>query len=401
MTVSQALTVEQLNSYIRDVIASAPLLNHVTVKGEISNLRIYSSGHLYFSLKDENSSLPATMFNGVGKLKFTPENGMKVICTGYVSVYVRDGQYRFYASDIMPDGVGSLAIAFEKLKAKLNAEGLFDQAHKKPIPKYPFRVGLVTAPNGAAVRDMINVTKRRFPAAEIILSPSTVQGPGAPAELISALQLLDSSSLCDVIIIGRGGGSMEDLWCFNDENLARAVFNCNTPIISAVGHEIDFTICDFVADMRAPTPSAAAELAVPDSAELLRKFSNVQTRLTQYLTTTTQYLSHRLSSLSSRPVLANPSVFLDEKKTFLLQVEDRLSRSLDLTLDRKKNSLTLQKEKLMSLNPLSILDRGFSVTLSQDGKVVRNVADLPAGTDFRVRLSDGTVDAVSKNTNKT
>lgn len=314
-TGSRAWTVEQLNTYIKDYLAGASFLNRVTVKGELSNLRVYGgSGHLYFTLKDEKSTIPATMFGGAGKLKFKPDNGMKVICTGRVAVFVRDGQYRLYADDIQPDGVGALAIAFEQLKQKLAAEGLFDPAHKKKLPKIPFRVGVITAPNGAAVRDMINVTRRRFPAAKILLAPATVQGPNAPGELISALKLLDENKLCDVILIGRGGGSMEDLWCFNDENLARAVYACETPIVSAVGHEIDFTICDFVADLRAPTPSAAAEIAVPDAVELARKFGNVQDVLLRALVNRTEYLKQRLNAVASRPVLASPMAYFDDRK---------------------------------------------------------------------------------------
>jgi len=272
----RALTVEQLNTYIKDYLNTSPLLQKVYVKGEISNVRVYGgSGHIYFTLKDENSAIPATMFGGASKLKFKPENGMKVLCLGRVAVFVRDGQYRLYAEEMEPDGIGSLYIAFEQLKKKLEAQGLFSPAHKKKIPKIPFSVGIITAPGGAAVRDMINVSHRRFPAAKLYLYPSLVQGPNAPAQLISALKNLDESGICDVIIIGRGGGSAEDLWCFNDENLARAVYDCKTPIISAVGHETDFTICDFVADLRAPTPSAAAELAVPDVRELKKQFGNV------------------------------------------------------------------------------------------------------------------------------
>lgn len=389
-----ALTVEQLNTYIRDYLAGAPVLSCVTVKGEVSNLRVYgASGHLYFTLKDEKSTIPATMFGGKGKLKFEPKDGMKVICTGRVSVFVRDGQYRLYADDMQPDGVGSLAIAFEQLKQKLSAEGLFDPAHKKPLPKYPFRVGLITAANGAAVRDMINVTRRRFPAAEILLAPATVQGPNAPGELIAALKLLDGNKLCDVIIIGRGGGSMEDLWCFNDEALARAVYACETPIISAVGHEIDFTICDFVADKRAPTPSAAAELAVPELGEELRKFGNVQKILLRDLENRTAALKQRLHLLASRPVLAGPKQYFDDRKMFVSRLEERLETLTAVQLERRKQGLKLQDGKLRSLNPLAVLERGYSVALDDDGKVLSGVSQFEKGKPFTLRVSDGTVRA--------
>lgn len=385
-----ALTVEQLNTYIRDFLAGAPLLSHVAVKGELSNVRVYgASGHIYFTLKDEKSAIPATMFGGAGKLKFKPESGMKVICTGRVSVFVRDGQYRLYADSIEPDGIGALAIAFEQLKQKLQAEGLFDPAHKKRIPKIPFRVGIITAPNGAAVRDMINVTHRRFPAAKLLLAPATVQGANAPGELIDAIRLLDENRLCDVILIGRGGGSMEDLWCFNDEALARAVFACRTPIISAVGHEIDFTICDFVADLRAPTPSAAAELAVPDVRELTRKFGNVQDKLTAGVERRVQMLAERLRLLASRPVLVSPQAYFDERKSEVARLEERLLAALAVATERKKQRLNLQSAKLHSLNPLAVLDRGYAVTLNAAGAVVRSPNELQSDEPFAVRLAQG------------
>lgn len=390
----RAMTVEQLNTFIGNYLAGSPLLSCVTVKGEVSNLRAYGpSGHLYFTLKDEKSTIPATMFGGLKKLKFDLKDNMKVICTGKVAVFVRDGQYRIYADDIQPDGVGALAAAFEELKRKLNAEGLFDPAHKKKLPKYPFRVGLITAANGAAVRDMINVTRRRFPAAKILLAPATVQGPSAPGELIAALKLLDENKLCDVIIIGRGGGSTEDLWCFNDEALARAVYACETPIISAVGHEIDFTICDFVADQRAPTPSAAAELAVPDLTEELRKFGNVQKILVRDLENRTASLKQRLLLLASRPVLVGPRVYFDERKMQIGHLEERMQTLIEMRLERQKQGLKLQGEKLCSLNPLAVLERGYSVALGEDGTVLKTVSQFEKGKTFTLRVSDGTVKA--------
>lgn len=388
----QTLTVEQLNTYIRDYLAGAPLLAQVAVRGELSNVRVYGgSGHIYFTLKDEKSAIAATMFGGAGKLAFRPENGMKVLCVGRVSVFVRDGQYRLYAESIEPDGVGSLAAAFEQLKRKLEAEGLFDPAHKKRIPKIPFRVGVITAENGAAVRDIINVTQRRFPPAQILLAPATVQGPSAPAELIRALHLLDDGGLCDVILIGRGGGSMEDLWCFNDEQLAREIFACRTPIISAVGHETDFTICDFVADLRAPTPSAAAELAVPDVRELLRKFDNLQNRLTGLVGTRLQLLSQQLQALASRPVLASPQAYLDDKRMGLAQTEERLHRAMDLFLERRAQQLHVLEEKVRTLNPLAVLERGYAVVYDEAGGILRDASALAPGDRFTVRLAEGTL----------
>ena len=396
----RAVTVEQLNTYIRDFLAGAPYLSNVTVKGELSNVRVYgASGHIYFTLKDEKSTIPATMFGGKGKLNFEPEAGMKVVCTGRVSVFVRDGQYRLYAESMEPDGIGALAIAFEQLKRKLDAEGLFSPLHKKKIPKIPFRVGIITAAGGAALRDMINVTSRRFPAAKLLIAPATVQGPNAPPELIRALHLLDDNNLCDVIIIGRGGGSMEDLWCFNDEALAREIYACKTPIISAVGHEIDFTISDFVADLRAPTPSAAAELAVPDMVELGRKFGNVQEKMKTSLQNRVSVMSQRLQFLASRPVLTSPQAYFDDRKQQILSLEERLNRALVVSSDRKNQKLQLQAEKLRSLNPLAILDRGFSVALKEDGTILRTPTDVELGEAFTLRMAKGEMKAVKTQEN--
>lgn len=393
----KTLTVEQLNTYIKDYLSTSPLLNKVVVKGELSNVRVYGgSGHIYFTLKDENSAIPATMFGGASKLKFKPENGMKVVCTGRVAVFVRDGQYRLYAEEMEPDGIGSLYIAFEQLKAKLQKEGLFAPEHKKKIPKIPFSVGIITAPGGAAVQDMINVSRRRFPAVKLYLYPSLVQGPSAPAQLISALKNLDASGICDVIIIGRGGGSTEDLWCFNDEGLAHAVYECKTPIISAVGHETDFTICDFVADLRAPTPSAAAELAVPDVRDLKKQFENVQTRLVNTLSARTDYLRQRLLTLSQRPVLQSPQSYFDDRRMAVARDEEKLYQLVGTRLERERMRLFAQNEKLNSLNPLSVLGRGFSVAFGEDGKAIRSVDELPEGKEFELMLSDGRKKAIAK-----
>ena len=393
----KTLTVEQLNTYIRDYLSTSPLLNKVVVKGELSNVRVYGgSGHIYFTLKDENSAIPATMFGGASKLKFKPENGMKVVCTGRVAVFVRDGQYRIYAEEMEPDGIGSLYIAFEQLKAKLQKEGLFAPEHKKRIPKIPFSVGIITAPGGAAVQDMINVSRRRFPAVKLYLYPSLVQGPSAPAQLINALKNLDESGLCDVIIIGRGGGSAEDLWCFNDESLAYAVYECKTPIISAVGHETDFTICDFVADLRAPTPSAAAELAVPDVRDLKKQFENVQSRLVNTLSARTDYLRQRLLTLSQRPVLQSPQSYFDDRRMAVARDEERLYQLVGNRIERERMKLFAQNEKLNSLNPLSVLGRGFSVAFGEDGKAIRSVDELPEGTEFELLLKDGKKKAIAK-----
>ena len=392
--VRDPITVEQLNTYVKDYLGNSPFLANVLVKGELSNVKVYGgSGHIYFTLKDEKSSLSATMFGGASKLDFTPENGMKVICSGRVAVFVRDGKYQLYADTMQPDGAGSLFIAFEQLKAKLEKEGLFDAAHKKPLPKIPFSVGIITAPGGAAVRDMINVTHRRFPAAKLYLYPSLVQGPSAPAQLIEAVKALDASKKCDVIIIGRGGGSAEDLWCFNDEALARAVYECETPIISAVGHETDFTICDFAADMRAPTPSAAAELAVPDAATLAHQFGNVQRRLNSRLELSTKYARTRLETLSLRPVMQSPRAYFDERRMALARCEEKLQNAAGTRVEREKLRVNAISGKLASLDPLAVLDRGFAVAFAQGNKAIRSVAELPEGSEFTLRLKDGEVPA--------
>lgn len=390
-----AYSVFQLNQYIRDYLADSPVLRNITVRGEVSNLHPFKD-MLFFSLKDENATIRAVLYNASSKLPFRLEDGMNVLCTGYIVVYVRDGQYQLNVTGIRPDGVGSLAVAFLKLKERLNAEGLFALDKKKSIPRYPFRIGLITAPKRAAVKDLLSVIRRRFPAADILLAPATVQGPNAPAELIRSLRLLDENNLCDVIIIARGGGSMEELWCFNDENLARAVFACRTPVITGVGHETDETIIDYVADLRAPTPSAAAENAVPVQSEILQSVQLQRKRISNAVERSVSFLSHRLNALISRPVLANPQAFLSERKQHLATLEERLTANLVMALDRKKQGLRVQQEKMNALNPLSVLDRGYALAVGEDGRVVRRADDLPEGKRFLVRLSGGAVRARSE-----
>lgn len=414
MSEQKSLTISQLNTCIKDYLDNVPMLRNVYVKGEISNLKLYgSSGHIYFTLKDQNSCLKAIMFGGISKLKFRPEDGMKVVCHGRVAVFVRDGTYQIYVDNMEPDGIGSLYIAFEQLKSRLESEGLFSSEHKKKLPKIPFRIGIITASTGAAVRDMINVTGRRFPAAKIIIYPSLVQGDSAPAQLIKALKYIDENKLADVIIIGRGGGSIEDLWAFNNEALARVIYSCETPVISAVGHETDFTIADFVADKRAPTPSAAAEIAVPDSSELKIKFGNAQNRLISLVKTQTDGLRRHLQLLSDRPVLQNPLTSFDDKRMTLARLEEKLCGAFDFTLlrnnltyldkrfaqlavintERKSQQLKIQSEKLLSLNPMSVLERGYSAAFKSDGTVIKSTDDLKTDDTFDLILHDGTVHA--------
>ncbi len=407
------VTVTELNGLIKSVLEGLPVLRKIVVKGEISNLTVQQ--HIYFTLKDDESTIKAVMFrSAASELDFKPQNGMKVTVTGHVGVYAKSGSYQLYCDEIEQDGVGALYIAFEKLKAKLAAEGLFDESHKKPLPKIPFRVGLITAPTGAAVRDMIDVTRRRFPAAQLILCPSLVQGTSAPAQLIEAVKTLDGSGLCDVIIIGRGGGSIEDLWAFNDEALARAVYACKTPIISAVGHEIDFTICDFVADRRAPTPSAAAEIAVPDKRELLKKFDNLQSRFDTLVKAKIDGAKLQLGRLSERQVLVNPLYAFDEKRVLidklqtqmlsavsgrvetdkqsLLRLADRLQKSCGDCVLTQKQRIEVLSGRLSVLSPLAVLDRGYAAVY-KDGEVVAKASELVKGDKIKVRFADGSKDA--------
>ena len=386
------MTVSELNGYIKKVFDGDRILNAVTVKGEISNFTNHRSGHLYFSLKDNDGQIRAVMFSSRAmRLKFMPENGMKVIVHGSVSVYQRDGSYQLYANTMQPDGIGALYLAYEQLKEKLYNEGLFDESHKKRIPMFPERIGVVTSPTGAAVRDIINVTGRRYPLAKIFLYPALVQGEGAEADLIKAVDYLDSSGLCDVIIIGRGGGSIEDLWAFNSEALSRRIYSASTPIISAVGHETDFTICDFVSDMRAPTPSAAAELAVPDIREIYMTIADLSDRAANALIKCLDRKKERLKLLSESGALNNPKLIIDVKRDQLHSSYKEILRSLTVLIREKNDRLLLDSEKLNALSPLAVLKRGYSVAKS--GKeILRSVDDIKIGDNVHLILSDGEAD---------
>ncbi len=394
-----AVTVTQLNEYVKKLIDTTPALTDISVKGEISNFKNhYSTGHFYFTLKDDGGLIRAVMFrSSASKLKFMPEDGMKVVAHGRVSAFVRDGQYQLYVDYLEPDGIGALYIAYEQLKRKLEAEGLFDPARKKPIPKIPTRVGIITSATGAAVRDMINVAGRRFPYAKLILYPALVQGPDAPPQLIAGVQYFNETASADVIIIGRGGGSLEDLWAFNDEQLARTVAASRIPVISAVGHETDFTICDFAADRRAPTPSAAAELALPETQELKRKINNIISRenavLTQIITRHRQHLSR----LSAARVLTSPMHFIDDKRMAVISLAERMTLSEKNALSLKTARLSAVVGKLDALNPLSVLSRGFSAVYGTDGKIVKSTAQMQVGETITLRVADGEADAIVQN----
>lgn len=386
------LTVAQLNAYIKQIIDSNSILSDVYIKGEISNFTNHRTGHFYFTLKDPASLIRAVMFkSAVSKLKFLPENGMKVIVRGRVSAFVRDGQYQIYVEQMEPDGIGSLYIAFEQLKRKLEAEGLFSPARKRPLPKIPTRIGIITSPTGAAVRDMINVTRRRFPLAKIVLFPSLVQGPDAPAQLIAGVDHFNAAMSVDVIIIGRGGGSIEDLWAFNDEALARTVAASAIPVISAVGHETDFTICDFAADMRAPTPSAAAEIAVPDTAELRRKINNIVGHMDLALTRVIGARRTQLAQLSKSRALTSPQNFIDDKRMSLLTLSARLEQDIKLTLTDKRGKFASLTASLEALNPMSVISRGYSAVYDDKGKLIKSVSQINKGDRFTFRTTDGSV----------
>ena len=389
----QALSVTQLNEYLQMVIEGDRVLSNVFVRGEISNFKLYSSGHAYFTLKDDAGQLKSVMFRSYfSRMAFMPEDGMRVIAHGRVSVYETSGQYQLYVDDMQPDGAGSLAMRFEQLKRKLAAEGLFDEARKRPLPPMPRRIGVITSPSGAAVHDIINVLGRRFPAAEMILYPSEVQGAQAPAQLISGVEFFSMTGLVDVIILGRGGGSAEDLWAFNDEYLARAVASCSVPVISAVGHESDFTICDFVADRRAPTPSAAAEIAVPDVNEILRSLNAIQSGLQATMQKRIAQETRILNQIAQSRVFSRPDQMLDHFRIRLDEREADLSRAVEQTILQKRQATASLVGKLQALNPLSVLARGYA-TVSKDGKSITSVKQINDNDTLDIRMADGSVRA--------
>ena len=385
------LSVSQLNRYIKMNFDADENLANIFISGEISNFtNHYRTGHLYFTLKDDSAAVRAVMFNSSAKrLKFMPEDGMKVIARGRVSVYEASGQYQLYVDDMQPDGVGALNLAYEQLKEKLQKEGLFSELHKKPLPPYPEKVGVITSPTGAAVRDIINVLGRRFPYAEIVFCPVLVQGDGAHLQLTNAVNLFNSERAADVIIIGRGGGSIEDLWEFNDEGLARAVYNSEIPVISAVGHETDFTICDFVADMRAPTPSAAAELAVPDANELQYALSALKNRIFLNVSSGIADRRSRLEYLTSKGVLKSPDEMLSNRSQRLDTAFSKMLSSFENRIGGKKVEFISAATALSKLDPMSVLMRGFAFVSDKSGKNVFSSQALAKGDKINVRFHDG------------
>ena len=388
------LSVSQINFYIKSIIENDGSLQFVLVTGEISNLTVHQrSGHIYLSLKDSNSVISAVMFAGnARRLRFRLENGMKVICRGRISVYEPSGRYQLYIEDMQPDGVGALTLAFEQLKKSLAQKGLFDNAHKKPLPKFPKTIGVITSPTGAAIQDITNIIRRRFPSADIVLAPVLVQGESAPEQLVRAVKKFSASKIADVVIIGRGGGSAEDLWAFNDEQLAYAVYNCETPIISGVGHETDFTVCDFVADVRASTPSAAAELAVPDRQELMSYYFKQKQYISAMLDRKIKTAQLRLENQQRRMSASSPKLKAEQLEKQLSAKSEKLTRFMNIYISDKENKLIAAKGKLDGLNPLNVLNRGYAIA-EKDEKIITSSKQLKNGDDFTVILSDGKINA--------
>ena len=386
-------SVSQLNSYVKGVLDRDENLAHIFVTGEISNYKPHYSGHLYMTIKDETASVKAVMFAGnAAKLRFKPENGMKILAFGTVSLFPRDGSFQLYINDMQPDGVGALNIAFEQLKKKLDAEGLFRQEYKKALPKFPDRIGVVTSATGAAVQDIFNVLKRRFPVAKVVLRPCQVQGDGAAEDIAKAIYEFNKLKASDVLIVGRGGGSIEDLWAFNEEIVARAVFASEIPVISAVGHETDYTICDFVADLRAPTPSAAAECAVPDIFELKGNLVSLKQHMFSLTRNRVNIERSKVSSIEKTIALRDPVTNINEQRKELVYLTEKLSTLTNSFLDTNKSKISALAGKLNALSPLSVISRGYAI-VEKDNKPVTKVKDLKKDDVISIKLSDGQVKA--------
>ena len=385
------LTVSQINTFIKAVFAERQELRNVYISGEISNFtHYYRSGHMYFTLKDENAQIKAVMFSSyASRLKFQPESGMKVICRGYISVYEKSGEYQLYVDDMQPDGLGALNLAYEQLKAKLFAEGVCGDDVKKPLPRYPRKIGVVTSDIGAAVEDIKNITARRWPLAKVVIAPTLVQGANAAPDIVKSIVRLDNAGDIDVIIVGRGGGSVEDLWAFNTEGVARAIINCKTPIVSAVGHETDFTICDFVADLRAPTPSAAAEIICPDIEAEIAHFENLKNMLSCLESDKIDEEMQYIADLTETSVLASSENFLKEHCDYLGDLSSRFCRAFDSTLGDKENKFAMLLGKLNALSPLAVMQRGYAVAKESGGKIIKSVSQISANDDVKIEFADG------------
>ena len=386
----QVITVTQINEYIRSMMDSDRLLNSLAIKGEISNYKLYPSGHHYFTLKDEGGALRCVMFKGNAlRMKFRPENGMKVIAMGKISVFPRDGAYQLYCTGLVLDGVGDLYAAFEQLKAKLQAQGLFDPAHKQPLPKFPGTIGIVTSSAGAAVHDMLRILRKRYPLAKVLLLPVRVQGVEAPGEIAAAIRYANYYRLADLLIVGRGGGSIEDLWAFNDELVARAIYDSKIPVISAVGHEPDVTISDFVADLRAATPSNAAELAVPDQDALRQTLDAMSGAMAVAMNRRIKNARQHLSVLSGSQALQSPEGYLQQRRKSLEMLHNRLVSAENMQLSRNKQRYIAMTAKLDAMSPLKVLTRGYAMAQKENNEIVRSVTQITAGDRVQVSLADG------------
>ena len=386
--------VSEVNDYIKTIMDGDGLLSGLTIRGEISNYKVYPSGHHYFSLKDAGGAIRCVMFRGsAAALRFRPENGMKVLASGRISVFPRDGAYQLYCQRLTPEGVGDLYVAFEQLKKKLQAEGLFDPAHKKPLPPFPQRIAIVTSAAGAAIHDMLRILGKRYPLAKVILLPVRVQGVEAPAEIAGAIRYVNRFQLADLIITGRGGGSMEDLWAFNDERVARMIYLSQIPVISAVGHEPDVTISDFVADLRAATPSNAAELAVPEQGELRERIAALRLRLAQAEERRLKLIRQQVEKLQSARVLQNPKNYLEDRRLLLDFQQNKLTAAMRQLVLKKQQDFVARRTALEAMSPLKVLSRGYAMTRDSAGRVVTDAAALKPSEIITVTLRNGEVDA--------
>ena len=391
---SKVVAVGELTRYLANLISGDRALRNLAVKGEISNFKQYASGHCYFNLKDAQGIIPCVMFrSSASRLRFRPEDGMAVIAAGSVNVYVEGGRYQLYVNDMLPDGVGDLAMAFEQLKARLSQEGLFDQEHKKPLPIYPATIGIVTSPSGAVLRDIYRVSKRRFPGIRLVLKPVQVQGVGAAEQIAQAVDFFNAHYPVDVLIVGRGGGSLEDLWAFNEEVVVRAIYNSDIPVISAVGHETDFTLADFVADERAATPSQAAEMAVRDGQEIAAQLLSLQTRLRNSAVQQLDIRRKGIVHLLGRPVMENPHLMLEQRMERLDNLAARLGQSSSQQLKQQVQHLTHLMDKLELMNPMNTLRRGYGMVRSKDNRVIVTIQEVQAGDKIQVELQDGIIHA--------
>lgn len=387
-------SVGQLNAYVKNILDSDENLAHIFVTGEISNYKAHYSGHLYMTIKDESAAIKAVMFAGnASRLRFAPENGMKVLIFGTVSLFPRDGSYQLYINDMQPDGIGALNVAFEQLKKKLSAEGLFSEEHKKKLPQFPQKIGVVTSETGAALQDIINVLRRRYPIAEVVIKPCKVQGEGAAQDIAFAIDTFNKFNAADVLIVGRGGGSVEDLWAFNEEIVARAVYNSKIPVISAVGHETDYTICDFVADFRAPTPSAAAECAVPDILELKSALLINRQRMFSIVKNIIESERNKLAVIKKNTGLSDPKTKLEDERRELVFLSEKLYSLTELIIGSNKAKFAALAGKLDALSPLSVISRGYALA-SRGNKIITKTEDLSIGEAVTVNISDGSFNAV-------